>query len=83
MINNIHRMCLVTHQIKPVSELIRIVRLPNKKVQIDIDSSLQGRGAYISKDKNLVLIAKKKNLIARSLKCNIPNEIYDELLNKI
>lgn len=41
-----------------------------------------GKGAYICSARNCIELAKKKNLISRALKVDVPFEIYEELLQK-
>ena len=82
MKNNL-RSCLITRKKLEKSLLFRIVRTPQGVVGIDIDYTLPGRGAYLSKDKDVILKAKKSNAISRALRCNTPLEIYDELINML
>lgn len=42
-----------------------------------------GRGAYLSLDKETVMTAKKKNVLANHLQVSIDLSIYDELLQLI
>ncbi|MCD8204426.1 MAG: YlxR family protein [Coprobacillus sp.] len=80
MTRDINRTCLVTRESKPISELIRFT-LINGKVVIDKEHKLGGRGYYISKDKDIINEAKKKNLIKKALKVEVPSSFYDELLS--
>ncbi|UCZ51686.1 YlxR family protein [Bacillus shivajii] len=77
------RKCVVSNEMKPKKELIRVVRSPEGDVFIDPTSKKSGRGAYISNDEQVVLEAKKKNILARHLKANVADEIYDELLKEV
>ena len=42
------RKCIVTNEMKPKKELIRVVRSPEGEVSIDQTGKKNGRGAYIS-----------------------------------
>lgn len=77
------RKCLATNQPYPKLEMFRIVRTPEGEVKLDPTGKMNGRGAYISKTKEAIEIAKAKNVLGRHLETNIPNEIYEELLEKI
>ena len=48
------RTCVITHEKYPKKELIRIVRTPEGKVEIDLTGKANGRGAYLKKDKEVI-----------------------------
>ena len=73
-------MCIVTRNIVPISELFRIVRTKSCEVIVDISNNIKGRGAYIKKDKDVILKAKKKNLLSKALKTNVNEDIYQQLI---
>jgi len=77
------RKCVATNEMRPKKELIRVVRTTEGTVSIDLTGKKNGRGAYLSKDKDAVLLAKKKNILKNHLEIDIPDEIYDELLTII
>lgn len=66
---------------KPKKELVRIVRNNEGEVAIDLTGKLNGRGAYITLEKECILQAKKKNILANHLKVKIQEPIYEELLS--
>jgi uncharacterized protein len=74
------RKCVASQEMKPKKELIRVVRSKEGEISIDLTGKKAGRGAYISRDKELILLAKKKNILAHHLKTEIPDTLYDELL---
>ena len=49
------RTCVVTHEKCEKRQLIRVVRDPNGKVIVDESGKLNGRGAYLKKDKDVIL----------------------------
>lgn len=75
------RMCIFTRNKCDRKDLFRVVKTKEGEILIDMDGSIQGRGTYISKDKEVILKAKKKDALSRGLKCKVPEEIYDQLLN--
>ena len=77
------RKCIVTGEMKPKKELVRIVRSKEGEVSIDLTGKKSGRGAYLSLDKETVMTAKKKNALANHLQVSIDHSIYDELLQLI
>ena len=77
------RKCVATGEMKPKKELVRIVRGKEGDVSIDLTGKKSGRGAYLSKDKEAVLLAKKKNILSNHLEVAINDSIYEELLELI
>ena len=77
----ITRMCIFTRNKCDRKDLFRVVKTNQDKILIDLDGSIKGRGTYISKDKEVILKAKKKDTLSRGLKIKVPEEIYDQLLN--
>lgn len=73
------RKCVATMESLPKKELIRIVRTPEGTVEIDETGKKNGRGAYLKRSVEALEIAKKKKSLARSLECEIPEELYEEL----
>lgn len=77
------RKCVATGEMRPKKELVRIVRTKEGEVSIDLTGKKSGRGAYLSKNKEAILQAKKKNILASHLEVNINDSLYDELLELI
>ncbi|WP_027408725.1 RNase P modulator RnpM [Anoxybacteroides tepidamans] len=74
------RKCVVTGEMKPKKEMIRIVRSKEGDVSIDPTGKKAGRGAYITLSEECVLLAKKKNVLAHHLKAEIHDSLYEQLL---
>ncbi|MFC3882534.1 RNase P modulator RnpM [Bacillus songklensis] len=77
------RKCVATQEMKPKKELVRIVRSKEGEVSIDLTGKKSGRGAYLSKDKDAILLAKKKNTLANHLGAQVSDEIYEQLLELV
>lgn len=77
------RKCVATGEMRPKKELVRIVRSKEGEVSVDPTGKKSGRGAYLSKEKEAVLLAKKKNILANQLEVSIDDSIYEELLELI
>lgn len=77
------RKCIVTGEMKPKKELVRIVRSKEGEVSVDLTGKKSGRGAYLTLDKDTVLLAKKKNVLSSHLQVSIDDSIYEELLQLI
>lgn len=74
------RSCVVTHERCEKKDLIRVVRNTESKVQIDLTGKMNGRGAYIKKDIEVIKKAKKGKMLDKHLEVDVPNEIYEELI---
>ncbi|WP_456271509.1 RNase P modulator RnpM [Bacillus sp. AK031] len=74
------RKCLATGEMKPKKEMIRIVRSKEGEVSIDPTGKKSGRGAYLSKSKDAIETAKKKNAIANQLQTKVEDSLYEDLL---
>ncbi len=77
------RMCMITREKLPKQELIRVVRTPEGEIIIDETGKQNGRGAYLKKDAEVILKAKKSKALARHLEVEIPESIYEQLISKI
>lgn len=73
------RKCVVTQERFPKKDLIRVVRTPEKTVEIDLIGKKNGHGAYISKSLDTLALAKKNKALQRALEIEIPEEVYQEL----
>lgn len=73
------RRCLATQLSFPKKELLRIVRTPDGEVKVDLSGKLNGKGAYISKTKEALDIAKARKVLDRALEIKVPNEVYEEI----
>lgn len=74
------RKCVVTNERFPKKELIRVVKDNEGNVSVDPTGKLNGRGAYLQKNKAVILKAQKTKKLDRHLETAIPDEIYEELL---
>ncbi len=74
------RKCVATGEMKSKKELVRVVRSKEGNITVDLTGKKNGRGAYITLDKESILLAKKKNILANHLKANVDETIYEELI---
>ena len=73
------RTCVVTKEQCAKKELIRVVRTVDNTVIIDETGKVNGRGAYLKKDKEVFEKARKTKLLEKHLECSIDSSLYDEL----
>lgn len=76
------RSCIVTKEKLPKIELIRVVRTPEGEVLVDETGKLNGRGAYLKKDKEVFDKARKSKILNRHLEIEVPDSVFEEL-NKL
>jgi predicted RNA-binding protein YlxR (DUF448 family) len=66
-------------EMKPKSELIRVVKSPEGEVSMDLTGKKSGRGAYICKDIECLEKAFKTKRLSRNLDVAISEEIINNL----
>ncbi len=77
------RTCVVTKEKYPKRELVRIVRTPENEVKVDTTGRMNGHGAYIKLDRDVIIKAQSTKVLDRTLKVIVPNEVYEELLGML
>lgn len=73
------RTCVVTHEKLEKKDLIRVVRTPNGEVLIDESGKLNGRGAYLKKDIDVINKAEKNKILNKHLEIEVNKGIFEEL----
>ncbi|MBR4123057.1 MAG: YlxR family protein [Clostridia bacterium] len=73
------RMCTGCREMKPKKDLIRIVKTTDSGIKLDFTGKLNGRGAYICKNKECLLKAHKSNALSRAFETSVSEEIYSQL----
>ena len=73
------RTCVVTNTKAEKRNLLRIVRTPLKEILVDTTGKLNGKGAYILKDLEVLEKAKKTKALERALDIDIPESVYEEI----
>ena len=74
------RTCAYSRKVNDRQIMFRVVKTPNHEIHIDLTYHLQGRGVYLSKDKDVIASAKKRHCLEKSLKVVDCQSIYDELI---
>lgn len=73
------RMCVVTRNREDKRNLLRIVKDQENNVFVDVTGKQNGKGAYITKSKAVLEMAKKNKALDRALECEVPESIYEEI----
>ena len=77
------RSCIVTQEKLSKKDLIRVVKNKDGEVSIDLSGKANGRGAYLKKDLEVIKKCKKNKILDRKLGIEIPDKIYEELINMV
>ena len=77
------RKCAACGEHRDKSELFRIVRIPEGEILVDDTGRKNGRGAYLCRSEACIARAAKTKALQRSLKVEIPEEIFDGLRSDI
>ena len=81
MLKTITRICAYSRKPYDRQSMFRVVKTPNHEIKIDLDGKLQGRGAYLSRDKSVIEGAKKRRTLEKALKVNDCQNVYDQLID--
>lgn len=71
---------IVTGEMFPKKELVRVVKNKENKVMIDPTGKQNGRGAYILLDVETAKKAKSEKVFNKAFGMSIPNDFYDQLI---
>ena len=74
------RQCVGCREMKAKKELVRVVRSPEGEISLDFRGKAPGRGAYVCPQAECLRRAIKSRALERGLDCQVPQEIYDQLL---
>ena len=73
------RKCVGCGEMKPKTELMRVLRTEENEFVLDTTGKKNGRGAYLCMSKDCFEKAVKSKGLERSFKQAIPTEVYDRL----
>mgnify|MGYP001002621193 CR=1 FL=1 len=72
------RTCIVTKEVLPKQELLRVVINKDKEVSIDLTGKQNGRGVYLKKDIDVINKAKNLKILDKKLEVEIDEKLYEE-----
>lgn len=73
------RQCVGCGEMGNKKEMMRVLKTPEGPIVLDMTGRKNGRGAYLCKNPDCLKKARKNKGLERSLKINIPDEVYDSL----
>ena len=71
---------IVTGDMFPKKQLIRVVKTPEGEVMLDPTGKANGRGAYVGVDVALATTAKQKHVLDKAFGMKVSDSFYDELI---
>lgn len=88
------RKCTGCNEMKEKKQLVRVVKTPDTvdedgnvlktgEILIDLTGKKAGRGAYVCKNPECLMAARKARRLERAFSCKIPDEIYDGLSEQL
>jgi len=77
------RSCVITKERCEKKNLLRIVRTPEGNIEVDETGKKNGRGAYLKKDIEVINKARQSKILEKILMTEIPDSVYDLMLEKI
>lgn len=73
------RQCVGCGEMKNKKDMMRVLKTAEGPIVLDMTGKKNGRGAYLCKNKECLISARKKKGLERSFKMGIPDEIYEDL----
>ena len=73
------RTCTGCGEMKPKSELIRVVKSPEGVVSLDLTGKAAGRGAYLCRSPECLKKARKTRRFERGFKMKLPDDVYSNM----
>ena len=73
------RQCVGCGEMKNKKDMVRILRTTENEIVLDATGRKNGRGAYLCFSKECLQKAIKNKGLERSLKMQIPQEVYENL----
>ena len=79
------RKCVIANEMKPKKDMIRVVRNKEGEIFADATGKKQGRGAYVSKDVQLIEDAQKQGVLEGFFKTDSEtlDPVYKEIIRLI
>ncbi len=73
------RQCTGCREMKNKKEMMRVLKTGDGEIVLDTTGRKNGRGAYLCYSLDCLAKARKNKGLERSLKMEIPQEVYDRL----
>ena len=60
-------------------DLLRVVRCLDGTVKVDLTGKMNGRGAYVKKDLEVIEKARLSKVLDKHLEVDVADDVYDEM----
>lgn len=77
------RKCVSCEEMKSKNDLTRVIKSPEGQIMIDSTGKQNGRGAYMCNSISCFEKAKDNRCLERSLRSQIPENVYEELAKEL
>ncbi|MBR3593702.1 MAG: YlxR family protein [Clostridia bacterium] len=77
------RMCVGCGQMKPKTELVRVVKSASGEISLDKTGKQNGRGAYICREEKCLLAAGKARRFEKAFSSAVPEEVIEKILEEL
>ncbi len=74
------RTCVACREVKAKRELIRLVRISDRSVQVDTSGKRAGRGAYLCRAQECWEVGLKGGRLERALRTVLPQDNREQLI---
>jgi len=75
-----HRTCVACGKVKPKRELIRLVRVADGSVEVDVGGKKAGRGAYLCQVQDCWEVGLKGNRLEHTLRARLTQNNREQLI---
>jgi len=76
-------MCVACRQLKDKKQLLRVVKSPQGEIALDESGKKPGRGAYVCRQSECLIKARKTKSFDKIFKIKLPEEMWQQLSEKI
>ena len=70
------RMCIACREMKPKSEMTRVVKNADGEIRLDVTGKAPGRGAYICNGEECLKKLNNKKLLHKAFSLDVSLEVY-------
>ncbi|MBE6766896.1 MAG: YlxR family protein [Ruminococcaceae bacterium] len=77
------RMCVGCGEMKPKSELVRVVKTTEGEIKLDKTGKLNGRGAYICREEKCLLAAQKAKRFEKAFSSAVPEAELEKIAEEL
>ena len=70
------RMCIACREMKPKSEMTRVVKNADGEIRLDVTGKAPGRGAYICGEEECLKKLQTKKLLNRAFSADVSADVY-------